>query len=250
MEELEVSWANYYRIYRVIMGLKVPNYIDVLKLDTYPVTHSWNDKDPDSVYLKPDEPLRNRIDAISGRGIFSLSVGIAEWIFWRLDRAHSADKLWLLLEAMWAGTIDRRYILMPDGPSWEKWQGPVRGPLCGAMNLLKEISYLLETDQPCSLETVCLYRLALHVLPDPKPFKEWLRFVIKRLSTTNPRSRKNYLGMPAPREALDPQVDYDAKQWKELIGQFLLSLDQKKNPFLAPPATMKKYGFEGKPYHV
>lgn len=225
-------------------------YIVQAGLPEKKIVHKWNDDDPDAAYLKPDEPLRNRIDLISGRGIFALSLGIAEWIYWRFEPAKTNEKVIQLIEGMWAAIVDWRYVLVPEGPSWSEWKGPIRGPLCGASILIKEIQYLLETDQPCSLETVNLYRLALHVLPDQKPFKDWLRFVIDRLSKTDRRKRGNYLGSPVPRAALDPEVDYSAKQSEEFLAAFLRGLDPKKNPFLASPAIMKEDGFPGKPYQL
>jgi hypothetical protein len=85
-------------------------------------------------------------------------------------------------------------------------------------------------------------------LPDPKPFKEWRREIIKRLSATHSDEDDTTRDLLAPREALDPEFDYSPDQAPQLVSQFLAKLDCRKNPYLATPEQMKKGGFKGTPY--
>jgi hypothetical protein len=230
------------------MTLLMPPYIKNAKVADAPINYDWDDDDPEEAYLDPDERLRHRIGEISDRGVVALSAGFAEWIAWRLSKHSDTKLLFQVIEAVWAGIVDWSYFEQLDAPDFSDWQGSVRGPICAAINLLDEIIYLITDGQFASPESVCLTQLALHVLPDPKPFKDWRRSTIKRLAAMYPRRPDDRLGTPVPREALDPAFDYKHEMEEELTARFLKGLDWKQNPSLRSPEAMKEDGFEGTPY--
>lgn len=230
------------------MVFSIPTYIDKTGIIDYPIEHDWNDSNPEDAYLGHDERLRHRINKICYRGVVALSSGFAEWIAWRLNKHLSDPMLFQMIESVWAGIIDWRYMEVNNGPDWKVWQGPVRGPLCAAFDLLHEIVKLVSKKQFASPEAICLSMLALHVVPNPKAFKDWRRFVIRRLVQMHPRPDDNLLGDPVPREALDPDFNYKPEMAKELFSNYLQNLNYKQNPFLSTPEKMIQKGFEGTPY--
>jgi hypothetical protein len=232
-----------------MMSLLMPDYIAGANVTGTPITFEWDDANPDKAYIKPDEALRNKIDTTSQRGVTALSLGFAEWIAWRFQHDNAHLTLLQLIEATWAGVIDWRY-LSTDAPRlrWSEWQGPVRGPICAAFKLLRDIVRLTRTKQFASPESVCVSRLALHVLTRPEPFQDWRRFAMLRLAETDPRLQEDTLGKPIPRKALDPDIDYTREKGDDLLADFLGSLDYAANPYLASPENLKSAGFAGTPY--
>jgi hypothetical protein len=53
-----------------------------------------------------------------------------------------------------------------------------------------------------------------------------------------------------PREAFDPDANYQPEQRRELLSKFLSGLEPTKNPYLRCPEEMKAMGFAGTPYQV
>jgi hypothetical protein len=109
---------------------------------------------------------------------------------------------------------------------------------------------LIKKKQFATPECVSLAFLTLHVVPDPKPFKDWRRFAIGRLATLYPLDKENRLGPPVPREALDPELDYKPEMAPQLLSKFLQSLDPSTNPYLRPATEMIADGFDGTPYSL
>jgi hypothetical protein len=226
----------------------MPTYIDRSGVIDAPIKYDWDDEDPSDVYIGEDERLRNRIRAGSNRAIVALSAGFAEWIAWRLSKVCPEGVLFEAIEAVWAGIIDWHYLKPLRSLDWESWQGPSRGPICAAFNLLSNVIDIAERDQSPSPECLCLSQLVLHVIPKAKPFKDWRRRTIQRLSQVYPLDIDNILGPPVPREALDPDFDFKPETADKLLSNFLKKLDHSKNPFLRSPNAMVKAGFMGTPY--
>jgi hypothetical protein len=232
------------------MALTIPWYIADAGIAEAPITYDWDDHDSDRFYLKPDERLRHRIHAISRRGVMALSLGFAEWIAWRLHRYDKVIETVLLpgIEAIWAAVIDWRYLSPKSSPSWEGWSGRVLGPAEGALSLLADVIRLTKRGQFASPESVCLSRLAEHVLHNSESFREWRRFAIDRLAQIHPRQKEDPMGDPVPRQALDLRIEYSSDRAPFLVQEYLRKVDPNQNPYLAKSAEMKKAGFEGTPY--
>lgn len=235
------------------MTLLPQSHIELSGVADLPITHDWDDDDPESAYTDEDPRLEHRIAKISRRGVVALSAGFAEWVAWRFSKQESnATILLQVIEAVWASVIDWRFLLPLGSPGrklvWKEWRGPVRGPQCAVFKLLKDVVEIASSDQYAAPESACLSNLVLYVVEDSKPFKDWRRGTIRRLTQSFPLKREDPLGPPVPREALDLTVDFDPKKTAESLAKFLAALDPKANPYLRPPHEMTAQGFEGTPY--
>jgi hypothetical protein len=230
------------------MPLTIPPYIQRSNIADEPVTHTWDDDDPEFAYVGLDQRLQHRMDGTTDRGVLALSAGFAEWIAWRFGKLSSAPMLLYKVEAIWAGIVDWRYLSREPLPPAHDWHGPVRGPVWSAAKWLDRIVDLLKRKQFATPEAVCLSQLVLHVTAHPDAFKDWRRFAIQRLAKLYPADAQDRLGPPVPREVLDPDIKYDPAMAPALIDTYLRGLDPSLNPFLAKPADMLAAGFTGTPY--
>jgi hypothetical protein len=228
------------------MSLILPKYIESSDIFDLPIEHSWDDSDPEYIYARMEERLQHRIGKISDRGQLVLSCGFAEWISWRFMKLNNDPMLLNKIEAVYAGVIDWRYLNNSKLPSRNNWYGPIRGPLWSAAELLNRMIDLIKRKQFASPESVCLSFLALHVLQNNTPFKDWRRNTIQRFTSLYPIDLENPLGNSIPRAAIDP--DYKVGQEAEFLSDFLTNLDPKSNPFLSTAEEMLEAGFEGVPY--
>lgn len=230
------------------MTLLIPGYIQRANPAAAPIAYGWDDADPEFAYLAADERMEHRVAKTSFRGVMALAAGFAEWVAWR--HADACHDLLLVhqIEAVWAAIVDFRYLAASKLPPQHDWHGPIRGSLWQAADLLRAVIRLTRSGQFAFPETVNVSQLALYVLPDPKPFKDWRRFVITRLAQLYPANLSAPLGVPVPREALDPDLKFDPAHADAFIDTFLRGLDPQKNPFLAAPADMVAAGFSGTPY--
>lgn len=232
------------------MALKIPKYIELTGIVDTPITHDWDNANPLKAYYCEDSRLEHRIAGTSDRGVIALSAGFAEWVAWRMQK-HVADPvLFQLIEAIWASIVDWRYIRPFGLLKREEWNGPLGGPIWAAANLLRKVKKLISGNEFAWPEAVCLSYLVLHVIPDPKPFKDWRRFAIRRLVATYPQNKDDLLGEPVPREITDPDFEYKPEMAKDLLGSFLEKIDPSENPYLSAPKEMLEAGFKGTPYSL
>jgi hypothetical protein len=117
-----------------------------------------------------------------------------------------------------------------------------------AFKLLDEVYDSASRAQASSPYVGCLAKLVIHVLGKPKPFKDWCELTLRRLVKLSPAKKQDMAGPPVPREALDPEFDFEEEMTNELLAKFLQTLDYKQNPFLRSPEQMMQKGFEGIPY--
>jgi hypothetical protein len=234
--------------------ITIPSYIERTGIVEMPVKHAWNNSDPESLFPE-DARLAKRIGAICNRGVLALSAGFTEWIAWRLNKYSADPVLHFEIEAVWAGIIDWRYlgplVQSSRAPDPDDWRGASRGPVRYAFRGLSQIVALAKRSSYLADDSSCLSNLALLVMPDPEPFKEWRRFAIERLSKLYPyRLKGDVLGPPIPRKALDPNEKFEPEMATALLSDYLETLDYKKNPFLRSPKEMIKDGYKGVPYKL
>jgi len=233
------------------MNLTLPGFIGRAAVVGAPIQHAW---DQNTTYtFVGDERLAHRIAETSRRGVLAITVAFAEWVGWRLSPDADAGVLLNYVEASWAAVVDWRYLrprhTVPGAPVYLRdWQGPVRGVVISTCNFLDEVFDGMKPGPPGALSASCLSELALYVMPDPTPYKDWRRFAIGRLATMYPPLPAGDLGPPIPREAMDPDVDYRPEMADELIRARLQHLDPGRNPFLRTPEEMIADGFAGTPY--
>lgn len=230
------------------MTLPTPDFVLRSSYADEPLTHSWDDSDPQFAWLSEDERLQKRIGQATHRGVLALAAGIAEWVAFRFSKHSDAPMLSDKIEAVWAGIVDWRYRADRRMPLHAAWQGPVRGPLWEAAKLLDQMLDLTQRKTFASPEAVNLSQLMMYVTARPGPFKDWRSFAITRLAKLYPVDPADRLGAPVPREALDPDIEYDVSMAPASIDRFLRGLDPARNPWLASPADMVAAGFSGTPY--
>lgn len=220
--------------------LSIPSYIARAAVHRAPIVHAWNNDDPASLYLVENRPLQSSLSRMSDRALTALSLGMAEWVAWRLDPSCSTPMLFQVIEAGWAALVDWKLVhldRLPTHPyhkSHPEWLGPVRGPMRGAAGMLREILDLTRRGQFPWPEAACLSQLAIYVLADRKPFLQWRRNRTRRLAQWYPRDLQNVLGPPLPRQAVDPSSGFAPESADEMIAAFVSSLDPASNPYLAP----------------
>jgi hypothetical protein len=236
------------------MTLRIPGYIENARIIDQSPRYKWNDVDPMSICGHGESKFSREVGKISRRGLAALSAGFAEWVAWRLKNYCDDRVLFLKIEAMWLAVVDWRYMHLPDAPERKvfkkDWQGADRGPVYVAFKLLDEVFDSVSREQASSPYVGCLAQLVLHIIGKPKPFSDWYRLIVARFAKLYPATRKDMVGPPVPREALDPELDFKAAMTNELLAEFLGSLDYKNNRFLRSPKEMIEEGFEGTPYRL
>jgi len=235
------------------MAMTVPEYIKRANIAGQPIQYVWPDVGRTPKFLG-DERLANRVRAICPRGVVAFSAGCAEWIAWRLSRDFTSSILLDYIEAVRAGIVDWKYLRprseVPDAPYLLKdWTGPVRGPIIMTCNGLDQVIRGAKKGRIPGLSSTLLSELALYLMPDERPFKDWRRFAVRRLAEFYPAT-ETAIGPPVPREALDPDVEFDPSLAPEYIERFIKSLDPERNPFLQKADVLLAEGFEGTPYAV
>jgi hypothetical protein len=214
------------------MTMTFPKYIREGVDPQAPVTYEWDDETT-NVFLE-DARLAQRVGVSTARGIAALSIGITEWIVYRFSTLSDDPMPPVYLEAAWAGLINWDSMNVKHGAKLKDWKGPVRRPLFLAIRTLKESLEMASKGSFPAEWTVYLYFLALHVLPDPKPFRKWLDFALTRMAT---HFAGDDMGAPVPREALDPDFDFKPEQASELLDAYLRAVSAAKNPYLTLPSA-------------
>jgi hypothetical protein len=237
------------------MDRLIPSHIRDSEIIGRPLGYKWNDRAPRSVVQDEVPRLEKMIAEISTRGSIVLSGAFAQWIAFRLA-SHSEDSiLFDYIDAVRACAIDIAYTdPKKRNPyrslTWDESIGQVKGPTVAALKLLGKAVDQVSKDEPFGAETVGLASLAEFILPDKRPFRTWRNWAIARLVELEPSIDSAPDGNAVPIEALDPASNYDPRQRKKLLGDFLKGLDPKKNKYLRPAAEMKKAGFQGVPYEL
>jgi hypothetical protein len=251
------------------MALSAPKYLLNSALMSQLPAYKWDDEPLDCKFEVPR--LENDITAFFSRPILALASAMAEWVIWPLS--NGKDPVFVdFLEACWAATMDRRYLRhasrkfayrasdfyeLPSnaGSAQDLWQpgeleDRVRGPQFVALYLLEQVVDLTLPNDCGAKETVYLSNLVEQVTKKAPAFKSWRKEIFKRWLEHHrlDLSDENLLGIPVPREAMDPAFPYDPSQAPGLIRAFLKGLDPSKNRFLTPAAEMTQLGFPGTPY--
>lgn len=232
------------------MPLVVPHYIRSANIASALVRYRWDDWNVEQAEEPIDETLIAALELLSLRANAAFTIGTAEWIVHRLSPLVEDLLPSHYLASAWAQIIDFRY----RSVAWEElaaeteWSGPVRGPVRVAMTRVTfALDQTWEIESP-ELRAAWIVNLARYVLIDPAPYLEWCERVMSRFQRIYKRNPDDILGEVIPREALDPNFDFDENQTEVLVNQFLAGLDYRSNPFLNSPERMIHRGFEEFPY--
>jgi len=237
-----------------------PSWVEFGNADRRTLQFLWDDARADDDFTADaSEPL-DVAERMSIRARLALLVGLYEWIAWRFEGLHQRVEVTQILEAAWCGTVDPRYLRFFE-LSREQWVGPVDGPLWCAFTYLEHgfrQSHVAEADTLDALEF--LYLLAMHVLPDTRPFEAWIQQTAKRLVETYPVQPEDpfadlfeervgeHLGEFVGRDALDPALAVDITRDRAFLMRLLAQARGRGNPFLANEGDLADRRFEGVPY--
>jgi hypothetical protein len=232
------------------MTLPAPAYLQRAGIQDQSLRFRWDDQAYERAYEPLDKDVLARMASLSQRANLAFAIACAEWIFHRFKPVSDAPLLEDYIEAAWAAVVDARYANYYLEPRGDDWQGPDRKPLAVTLMLLVDSIVRVENDDHPHIGAVSLANLAEHVMTNPRPFQEWRERVIPRLEQLYPLNPRDTRGEPVPREALDPDLDFQPEQAPALIGGFLRRLDFNANSFLRSPADMRRLYFEGTPYEL
>lgn len=237
------------------MSRSIPGYIRDAPIFDDKIRYEWDDMRTDEYFDREDLELAERLANVSDRANIAFTIAIGEWIVHRFDVVSDDQTPRLYMEALWAGSIDWRYL---SGATFsnEEWEGPVRRPLSLAMLIGGEAIVDALEQNPVYHEVGSMTQLANHVLPAGSGFAEWHEKVVQRLerlfpSTYDPDDlfrEGNELGPPVPREVFDIDTDYDSATGESLTTAFLSDITPDNNEFLLTVEQMQVNGFEGAPY--
>lgn len=250
------------------MPLSLPPYLQPPAIAAAPVAHAWSQGLAMKALGPDSSPLEKQLGALSFRALLGLAAALSEWIHRRFVTVHDDTQLAALSEAVWAASIDFRYLRTDALAFDEDDVSPIHGPLQDTKRLLRWIS---EIHQEADFGVVRYVRglafLVRYVLADDKGFQQWLKAVVARLPAlsapsarvagafdvarlkTQPRGAVDDIwGTPLPREAYDPSFDLGIADNALLIDALLIRIAATPNPFLKTPAELAAAGFTGTPY--
>jgi hypothetical protein len=211
--------------------LSIPEFLKETNVQT-----DW-DNNNQTVDPKSDPETKTRLEKLSYRAIQAFASGSTEWLVYRFDKTTDTKPAWNFIELAWAMIVHLRYGQGPE--SWmyysgKNWQGPK--PVQKALELLESTFYTFEVEP--SLPASKLVSLAKSVLADSSSYIEWSEKILKRLETFFPYNEEDPLGDVVPREAVDPEFDFQVIQTEELVNNFLSKLDPGVNNFFNSPDVM------------
>ena len=247
------------------MSYSIPTYIHNANINTPVIRYIWDDTrvDEDFRYQCGDfDGLLSKLKNISLHGRIVLGIGIYEWIIWRYHSLSDDPIPFQLAESAWCANVNNEYGEYIELDR-DEYAGPVKAPLwCAVTWLLPMVHFSDNDDNEWQDGIDFLARLAMHILPETKPFEQWLNTVVDRLMKMHPAPEDDPFedlfddehieerrGPLVAREALDPSFDYHPDQAPALLDNFLRSIDHSKNPFLRSPEELMELGI-AHPYRV
>jgi hypothetical protein len=237
------------------MPRPIPQYIQEAPIFDSKIGYKWDDMAIAQYFDYDDPDISERLDKVCDRANIAFTIAVGEWVVHRFDEISADRTPHRYFEALWAASVDWRYIT-GDTFHEDKWGGAVRRPLAIAMLIGGEAIDAALSQTSVSYEVAYMTNLAKHVLPDYTAFKQWHEKVIQRLERLFPSAydpddlfrEGNELGPPVPREVFDTNTDYDPADGDLLTKNFLRGISPDRNEFLFSANEMKKNGFEGAPY--
>ena len=245
------------------MSLSVLPPIAAANINQPELRYRWDDTRASEDFVRPVPPgLLERLAPVTLRAKLAVAIGMYEWIIFRFRGLIDDPLPFDLAEGAWCANVDRAYMEYLE-LTRRDWLGPVRGPIwCAATWLLPAIYFSDDEPEEWKSGVEYLSRLALHVVPEPVLFEQWLNVTLERLvsfySLPPPDRFEAFFGEReeerrgplVAREALDPAFGYRPEQAEPLVAAFLASVDYNTNRLLRSPAEMVKCDFTGTPYRL
>lgn len=230
--------------------LQVPSYIDRSGIVGLPIQYKWKSHLHMTLADKAPKNIQTVIQSISCNATFSLSLGIGEWLIWRLhgisNRVVATN---CYVEALWASSVDDRYLKVQIPPQPKDQSDPATGPLYGIEAKLFRAATNASLNHPERAKaTAGVVSIVRYTLPDTTAFDDWLKTTLARFGHAFSYDNDIPKGVIVPRKWLDPGVPLDVTAIPELLDRQLHDMDYEQNPFLASPTELKAAGFQGEPY--
>jgi hypothetical protein len=240
----------------------IPRYIATADIDTRELRFRWDDWKASGDFEYIPDRVVDTLMGVTLRARIAAAIGMYEWIIWRFYSVLDDPTPFLLAEAAWCANVRRDYMEYTELDRYE-WLGPVRGPLWCAVTWLLPMIFFSDED-PTESESGLAYlsSLAVHVVPVPTVFEEWLDACTKRLVALYPAPEEDPFedlfgqreeerrGALVAREVLDPDFDYRPEMARQLMSIYLRDVDHTRNPYLHSPEEMVSRSFKGIPYHL
>jgi hypothetical protein len=229
------------------MVLAIPQYVAAAGIADPELRYEWDDWKIQEMFDTEDDSFRQKMSRVSYRAALAFTIAAGEWIVHRFDRLSTDAEPLLHMEAMWAGVVDSRYVTYWEPPD-AQWLGPIRGPL--RLAIVFTLEALVDADQcaDVALNADRASIIAERVLSNPAPFRFWRERVVRRLEQLYSYDKGDPMGDVVPREALDPDLDFQPEMTEALIRGYLRGVNPALNRFLANPTKMRERGFPGTPY--
>jgi hypothetical protein len=229
------------------MTLTVPQYLKKSPFSDPSITYRWDDSDRWRHLDDPDGELVKTLEPLCHRANLALGIGMTEWLVRRFSTLSDDPLPWLIIEALWAKSVNLRYAEYVELKDAE-WPGPIRGPMRTALENAQNILTACFDDDDTAEETASTSKLVLRVLPASEGFLKWRTGVIARLSQFYTQEKDDPVGPVVPREVLDLGVDFSPDLTNDLISRFLAGLDPATNGWLFNANYMNRLKFDGVPY--
>jgi hypothetical protein len=230
--------------------LSIPKHIEKSAIIGVPISYKW--KASYQVVLIDKVP-RNLVKAIHGlscTATFSLVLGIGEWLLWRLQGMTDYQQVYHYVEALWAATIDEKYLKERELPTpKDRKEDPAYGALYGLEEELFTVTTNALLNHPERAKTAAgLVTFVRYTLPNTDAFDAWLQESLKRFADKFPYDIDNPEGVIVPRRFMELDVDLSEDSIPNMLEEQLRSIQYEQNPFLMSPNELKASGFEGEPY--
>jgi hypothetical protein len=229
------------------MALSEPRYIRAARVSEPALRYTWDDWQLQAIFDNTQNAFRERMGRVSYRAALAFTIATGEWIVHRFDAVSDDPEPLRHMEAMWAGVVDSRYVRYWEPPD-EYWLGPIRGPLRLAIIFTLEAMVDGDACGDVGLSADRAVNVAVRVLPNADPYLAWRERVVERLERLYPFDPHDPMGDVVPREALDPDTEFDVALTNELVNHYLRGLSPSANDNLAPPEEMLEREFPGTPY--
>lgn len=250
------------------MSLPLPPYLQAAPIAGLPVTHRWGPGEAMSAFGNTNRTVEGHLAQLSFRALLGLAAALGEWMHRRFEHLHDDQEMRLAIEAMWAASIDIRYLVVDAMRFPPDTASPIHGPLqalkwefVNAADIYGELDFglvrYLRGDA----------NLVNFTLPDNKAFQAWFKAVLPRVAALSAPSARDAAngdpedaadgqagtdpllwGTPLPREAFDPAFPWAGADPVALIDTLLATVSATPNPFLRTPAELVAAGFGGTPY--
>jgi hypothetical protein len=240
--------------------LTIPRYIQAAGVAIRGARHEWDEWNVRKYFMGVDEGQFERLNKLTIKANTALAIACGEWICFRFQPIDSDPRPLQYLEAGWAAVVDRTYcdFTVTDD---DEWRGPVRGPLAMAITIANDAIFGAVEDPLVATKACWMYNLATAVLPPGPAFGAWFEPVVSRLEKFHSAAvdvdtgeedlfaTTDWEGSPVPREAFDPEFDYQPANAPALLDAFLRRLEPDQNPYLHTAKRMRELGWKGEaPY--